>query len=763
MDEILQTLCQCGLCNGLASYPKKLKCQHVFCHECLVGYINEHFGQPSFFCPVCSYKHVPQEPEAEVDDTMVSRLEEDSLTRNLQLFYSDQNERPALPTSDGVSAPLCSIHPRSRCSYYCENCNTLACPRCKATMHHGCNFQTITKAMRTSCYDRMRQISSDLEAVVSQTQLLHGRLTSKLENAIPDRESTESTVKAYYADLKGKVVHYLQQQEEKILKKAKELEDKEKRHLERDVSVCSSLLSSLDARQKLALNLLLQASTKPSQNMVLAGDLTKTMTSFTDILPKLESDLAKSFDLRYMINTELEDKLTTSDIVDIEVISSCHAGPYMVTFGDGEIQADSHGASVERTANATTDLHEVDEEGLPSYEYVLQQPSMEIRGSSLTSAVRHPVPTAPPLPVPQVVGPPSSSILQPSAPPLPQSELFSDPESFPAEFTAESLDSSSITAGESSESRLSVGSSAHRPVPSDISSSTKDGIAGFKYRDYFDIQLSGDINIPSVVAIATVGDTFVLIDQANYCMKVLSQYGGLLNVYDFGYVEPWDLAAISDVECVVTAPKQKQLLFLTDPALKQGEETSVRKAMTTGQYAHIAFHKETQHLIGCLCPPFCSTRIDVIDLQGRVRRKIPVDYCTNPRNLVVTKSFDLILSDLGKSKVIYFKSSDTDSINRKDFVAHAGLSFTKPQGIAIVNEVDMLLILESRNGDVSVTTFSGQLQNVLRKQISVNASDEMEHQMCTSIDGTTLAVTNADGYVSLYEIEYSYLPSATQV
>ncbi|XP_060076804.1 uncharacterized protein LOC132556409 [Ylistrum balloti] len=748
MDVILQSLCQCGICHESVSYPKKLKCQHIFCHECLIGYISEYFGQTLFHCPVCKYKHTPQEPETEVSDTMLSALEEDSLTRNLRQFYSDENERPAIQSSNGVLSPLCSIHPRNRCSYYCEACNVLVCPRCRVNMHRGCHLETITKTMETSCYNRMRQISTDIETVKSRTQLLHGKLVSKLEHAIPDRENTESTVKAYYADLKENVIHYLEQQEDKILKKAKELEEKEKMYLDDDISVCSSLLTSLDAHQKLIIALLLQTSIKPSQNMILAGDLSKIMGSFTDILPDLESDLMKSFDLRFMINTELEDKMTNVDIVNIEVIDSCHSGPYIVTFEDNE-NPDSPGED----GISESGLLGEDEEGLPTYECVLQQPSLEI---NCPSSGQRPLPTAPPMTLPQNMNLPSTTLTQPSAPPLPESELRSGPGSHYYHSTGSSestIDHSNIV------SDRSLANNAESAVDPHV----KDGIARLQYKDYIDIQLSGDINIPSLVAIATVGDTFVVLDRSNYCMKVLSQHGGLLNVHDFGYVEPWDVAAVSDVECVVTAPKQKQLLFLRDPALKQGEEISVRKALTTGQYAYIAFHKETELLIGCLCPPFCSTRIDVIDLQGRVRRKIPVDYCQSPRNIVVTKPFDLILSDLDKSKVIFFKSSDTNHINKKTFVGHAALSFSKQQGIAIVDEMDLLLILDSRNGDLTVASFSGQLVKVLPNQISVEGSAEIDTQMCTSMDGTTLAVTSADGFVSLYDIEYSYLPSVTQV
>ncbi|XP_069110763.1 uncharacterized protein [Argopecten irradians] len=759
MEEILQTLCKCGVCHESVNYPKKLKCQHVFCHECLVGYISEHFGQASFCCPVCSYEHTPQDPQTEVDDTMLSTLEEDSLTRNLCMFYSDENERPALPTSDGVSAPLCSIHPRSCCKYYCETCNTLACPRCKASMHHGCNFQTITKNMREICYNKIKQISSDLQDVMSRTEVLHGKMSSKLENAIPDRGATEATVKAYYSGLKEKVIHYLEKQEEKVLRKAKELEEREKKYLEKDSSVCSSLLASLGAQQKLALALMLHTSMKPSQNMVLAGDLLKTTASLTNMLPQLESDLTKPFELRYMINTELEDKMTTSNIVSIEVTNSCHAGAYVVAFNVDEHQDDPQETATEDASGEITE-----EEGLPSYERVLQHPSLVIQSSSNASATPHPVPSAPPLSIPQELDLPVTPIPEPSAPPLLDSDMFTNSAGNSSEYLGDSLQASGNTTDslDTHQTESSATSLVHYNEPVNASFSTRDGISGFVYREYFDIQLSGDVSVPSVVAIATVGDAFVLIDRANYCMKVLSQYGGLLNVYDFGYVEPWDVATISDVECVVTAPKQKQLLFLTYPALKKGEETVVRKALTTGQYAHIAFHKESKHLIGCLCPPFCATRIDIIDLQGRVRKKIPADYCTSPRNLVVTNSFDLMLSDLDKSKVIYFKSSGEDPINRKTFVAHTALSVGKPQGITIASGIDMLLILDSRNGDVSVTSFSGQMKNVLHSQISVDGSDDMEHQMCTSMDGSTLAVTNADGYVSLYDIRYSYL-SVSQV
>ena len=45
----------CSICLEKYKNPRKTQCQHIFCHGCILGWINEedYYGQKKSSCPMC--------------------------------------------------------------------------------------------------------------------------------------------------------------------------------------------------------------------------------------------------------------------------------------------------------------------------------------------------------------------------------------------------------------------------------------------------------------------------------------------------------------------------------------------------------------------------------------------------------------------------------------------------------------------------------------------------------------------------------------
>ncbi|OWF45394.1 tripartite motif-containing protein 34-like [Mizuhopecten yessoensis] len=252
MEEVLQTFYQCGICQESITYPKKLKCQHVFCHECLVVYITHYFGKASFPCPVCHYKHLPEEQKTVITQDTLLILEEDSLMRDVRLFFKDGEKPQPIYNADGINRVPCTIHTDSLCGYFCPDCNLLVCTQCKREMHPHCHLRQIDKRMRMEAYSDIRKVTADLTDFLSEAETVHTDLNSKVGNICHNSPERVETIKLYYSDLKEKVVKYLEEQEREVLEKKMKLEEKEKAHLENDIGVCSKMVTSVESRQRLA-------------------------------------------------------------------------------------------------------------------------------------------------------------------------------------------------------------------------------------------------------------------------------------------------------------------------------------------------------------------------------------------------------------------------------------------------------------------------------------------------------------------------------
>ncbi|XP_069142218.1 tripartite motif-containing protein 3-like [Argopecten irradians] len=292
MKELLQELYKCGICGGKSNCSKKLRCQHSFCKDCLVNHILNYFGSAYFPCPTCSYKHVPREPETEVSEQSLLELREDVLTKDLQRFYKEGDKDESddeIPGKDIVSNLRCMVHSGFSAEFYCNNCNTV--------------------------------VFGHIENAHSQAKVIEEKLKSKLDNLKSNEQQVEK-VKSYFVDLKEKISRFLEDQEQSILAKVKNLQEKEVDRVQTDLSVCESVAKSLIQFENLIMQIQMHANVKPAQNMILVNHLEASVLVYNQMLPEVEANAHSSFDLRVVINTEHENQIFGSDILNIEVINS---------------------------------------------------------------------------------------------------------------------------------------------------------------------------------------------------------------------------------------------------------------------------------------------------------------------------------------------------------------------------------------------------------------------------------------------------------
>lgn len=771
MEEVLKEFYQCGLCEGPMSYPKKLKCQHVFCHECLVVYITEYFGKASFPCPVCEYQHLPVEQEAVISQDYLLVPEEDALQRDVRRFFKDGENPSPIRSIDGINRAPCVIHDGQLCHFLCLGCNVLACELCKREKHARCIIRIIDKSMHVEAYKKTKEMSGDLCDFLSETETASNTLHYKLENVFHDSELHEATVKSYYSDLKEKVVRYLEEQERKVLEKAKELKEKEKEQLERDTVICENMCSSVQSRQRLLSALQGRSATNAPENLVITKHLRKDFEVFKTMLSKLKSDADKSYNVRFMINTNLEDKMTDTDIVKIEVIDCCHSDAVAATFeeeSEMDNQASTEQSSAQRPSErASSDqisqnTHETtpppppsnsqDDPPPPSYRDISRQSFIQRPRPWRSSVVRRrPSASAPPIPgnentnsriqspynsamqypYPSQVGfhqpnpstYPQMSHIQPSAPPL--APAVSDE-------TARFLRS---------------------PIPPGAQTITM-----FKDIAKVDTKTDRDFTNPYLVAITTVGEYFVVADQKNRRLQRMADDGfmGVVDMFDCG-TEPTDVAGISDTMCVVAAPNKASLLLVNFSSSPGSGAPRLQKTMKCGgKFTSVGFCKSNGRLICGIGPPYAATRVSIITMQGHTTAKIDIrNGMSVPRNLVLSEARYLAFCDIRNNEAVFY---DTAHSEKRPVIAqrHGASSLKEPHGIVVLPALKSVLILDASTGDVFVTSYSGFARKVLKGGVSVQRCNnvDVKYSMSLSIDQKILAVANNKGSVSFYEIRF---------
>ncbi|KAK3577231.1 hypothetical protein CHS0354_030509 [Potamilus streckersoni] len=233
----------CGICSKSFEDPRILNCFHVFCFECLNGYVNKNSWKKSLLCPLCQKETgIPKDGIKYIQEDFFVRaklasgklkltsecekcsnynfakcrcLECDvNMCEGCKLKHTEsENERlhhfleflnmPPDPKAVPGSRPsmqlsylsFCTKHNGQRVSMYCKTCNIGICDICKGSSHkeHPVEDATeVSKIMRdllAPFVGTVKEYLPEFEDYYKKIKQRKGELDSDLCNAIKDIES----------------------------------------------------------------------------------------------------------------------------------------------------------------------------------------------------------------------------------------------------------------------------------------------------------------------------------------------------------------------------------------------------------------------------------------------------------------------------------------------------------------------------------------------------------------------------------------------
>ncbi|OWF55464.1 histone-lysine N-methyltransferase SETD1B-like [Mizuhopecten yessoensis] len=177
------------------------------------------------------------------------------------------------------------------------------------------DIQSIIKLIKRNMKDTKREFED-----------LHKTLLPKERQLLVKKEETALEVAKYFADIKIKVGKYLLEQEQKIQQELEVLTERESQHLQQDVLNCTNLMEKVDEKE---MEFLSSASINSGDNpnSEVNSDLhevKRTITEYSDMCSQMKTYADEQFEMRFMINTDLEDMLTNCNLVNIELITARH-------------------------------------------------------------------------------------------------------------------------------------------------------------------------------------------------------------------------------------------------------------------------------------------------------------------------------------------------------------------------------------------------------------------------------------------------------
>ncbi|OWF45393.1 uncharacterized protein LOC110457112 [Mizuhopecten yessoensis] len=489
--------------------------------------------------------------------------------------------------------------------------------------------------------------------------------------------------------------------------------------------------------------------------------LRKDCEGFKKMLSQLQSDVDTDYNVRFIINTELEDKLTNTDIVRIEVIDSCHSDASAVTFEqEGWFDQQASGSSlIGQHAQEEPSPPPADDEPLPAYGNVVRQSFIQRRRPFKTSIVKRKGSASnPPVPI-------YNDPLTPSASPRPS---YHNPHSpnYPTNFNQQAYPTLyKVPPLQPSAPPVSMAAFSHlpdfhyprrpcsmAPIPRDATTITM-----LKFKSEMDTKIMGDNHVPSLVGIAMLGEFFVVVDQTHCCVRrVMYDSMNIVAQYLFDKMVPWNVAGVTETLCVVTCPNEGKLVFVNFSNTPSGPPATLQRTMKSGKYLSIGCCKTSERLICGRGPPFSAARIDILNMQGQVIEYINLKKSFMvPRCLAITESKFLAFCDIHNHEAMVYDIENTR--NAPEVLrGHKFHSLKEPQGIAILPQLKSLLILDASCGDVYITSHSGDMRKCLSGDISLErqGNTEIKYSISISMDQKILAVAHKNGTVKFYEIKY---------
>ena len=168
----LEEQLNCSICLNVYTDPRLLKCNHVFCRECLVGLA--HRNPQGLPCPTC-HQVTPIPPEG------VAGLQSAFQTNQLL----DQHEKVK------QDILYCQQHQIQELELYCDTCEELICFQCSIQLHHGHKYNLIGEVFEK----HKKEIMSSLNPA-EQQQTLARKALEKLDDRCSEITNQQAALQA---------------------------------------------------------------------------------------------------------------------------------------------------------------------------------------------------------------------------------------------------------------------------------------------------------------------------------------------------------------------------------------------------------------------------------------------------------------------------------------------------------------------------------------------------------------------------------------
>ncbi|OWF56093.1 Tripartite motif-containing protein 3 [Mizuhopecten yessoensis] len=779
--DAVRAMVTCPICRNTKKFPKKLRCQHSFCAACIANYMCSFTGKASFSCPVCQDSNTCVNDTVDITDSF--QLPEDVFIQKLCDCVNSPASESA--TSDQLECPM---HPGETASHFCIQCAVGVCKDCRSENHQNdscqlVNLQDGSEAIQQASKQKSQTLKYSLGQMAVELCGIESTLQSKENDVLSSKDLTTDKVKAYYAELLEKVTHYLQEQEQKVLSHLEVVIKKETDCILQRLVVTSSMLTSLQRRKNVLANIIENTGEVLSQaeSLNLQMHMMNNVSEYRTVMQDLKSVSLKDLTLRFMINTDLEDMLTESDLVKIELVNSCHSAPVPAMFETHNISSpenqsflSSQQSSLSETenrprvrrSNSAESEGRSDNSRLPSVRSESSErrtgtkerrpkpsPYTDTGRQSQNRSLRPPTRgprTRPKSPqnIPDDIGPPppySPNLIEidpptsrrqnrrprPSAPPLQAQQqpgtLFTRPP--PVAMTIP---------------KVGVLVPHERAMPQ-----ITQKIANVQYQSMLDCKAEGDTRTPRIIGIAVIGRRLILADKWNNNLKVITKdFRRIEQVVACHSFQPWDIASYAVGRCVVAAPKEKILAFV-GRARHTSQIQVVGKINVAASYASITYFERENNFICGICPPYGGPSIDILNTSGVVLKSFKSDsfgkpLFTYPRNISVTDEGTIVVCDLDTRSAILVNA---DNGMYKMFSGNEQVQLQDPQCVEVLESHQLVLVLNSKFRKLIALSFSGEvIQQVDDVPILDNARRVIRY-------GNNLVFVHQDGAVTFYTFE----------
>ena len=792
MEEIA-ALSRCPICSKLPTSPKRLLCGHSFCLTCLKTHLEDYRGNSSFPCPKCECV-IKAHANQEVDPDDATSLPDDETA---QEFIS---------AKDGNVE--CVSHLRADIDSYCKTCLVPLCVLCRQEGHSDCDVTRLDGRLNGAFQDTKEAIMKKMKQIVSELTETHSALMPKGRQLLMKKEQTALGISDYFSDLRQKVTQYLIQQEQKVQEDLENLVLLEKDLLQEDLKLCTVVLEDLEGKFAAFKKICSESDTfSETSALRICTGMNRHLTHVDSVKNKLSKE---SPETRFIINTELEDAMTSTDLIKIEVINTRQYDQRRDTTlstseqttnersaDDNEDVVSGSSSSVASSETDTESEDEIDDSLGAGNNTGQSNVFIEI------SDTEEPPPPYPGIPHDQTtndivdhlveqssqhnnqqIKPSLSDVISGNSPRTFQ-HLRPVPSAPPPSLIDRSEDGSGSTDSEGHGRSASPQPVRYvisgRPQVTDERSpmpqrrhlhhshpnqpQSRQSVDRRRSRDRpgtnLRLQLCwkaastaiGDMKPPRIFGLSWIDHEYLLLaDRWNHRLKVVHSSGNVVHVFSLGNFQPWDIADMPNKYCAIALPEAKMIYIM----LYIKPELLIKKKIPTKRgYSVLTYNPADQTFIGATLSQFFSPPgIDILNKEGHILTSCYPEntgrtFLSYPRGIAVVDD-RIMVTDFQKKSVIFVKMAGRGQICQK-YQGTETFPLREPNGLALNTRDHYVIVIDSHSSRLHVVSPSGRFLGMV--DTPLDNDEPCKAAIFIPPDSIPLlAIAYSNGNVSTYKI-----------